>query len=594
MRAWAEMFNAFLRRTTGRATARRTPTPTTSPTSTASPATTGCATSSPRAASSCRRAPPTTPPTPRRLRPRQPQERRLQRGARARRGDGLPRLGAAARPPARPRHAAGGRVVVGQRPGGARRRRARRPVPDRGQRRGRDRAGPAGQAGARHVPARGRGARRHRRHLGRPRGRRLRACAPAPPATSPWWSASTAASAPRRSPRPVRPSSSRTWPSWSRREARHERPRRRAEPARPRPVPDRAVGADRDRLPARRPRRHRDALLRRQRLPRDARQPRGGAAVVRPRHLPQRLPRDLADPARRGGVRLRPHRPDAGQRPRHQGHEDLRRRRAADLRHRRPRALRALPGLPRRRAAAQPDLAYAVGQAGPHRLHADGLDDPAPPRDHDPRGRGADRRRPDRDLVADPQPAGRRRRVPDAVDRGRRGRRPAQGRRLRRAGAAAADELRHRRPADAGLPVRALGDDGRGRGRPLAAHQRRVRGRRPRRGGPGQGGLPGRRDPGHDDAAAEDRRLPLLARRPGPRALRPVRPHPRPGRAARARALRRRPARLVRRLLGRGRRRDRRRAATSTGDPAGDPLQPLQPGPGERPDRRPRRARPRA
>ena len=42
MRAWAEMFNAFLagvRRT--RATARRTPTTTTSPTSTASPATTG-------------------------------------------------------------------------------------------------------------------------------------------------------------------------------------------------------------------------------------------------------------------------------------------------------------------------------------------------------------------------------------------------------------------------------------------------------------------------------------------------------------------------------------------------------------------------
>ena len=78
----------------------------------------------------------------------------------------------------------------------------------------------------------------------------------------------------------------------------------------------------------------------------------------------------------------------------------------------RPRALRALPRLPRRRAAPQPDLAHAVGQAGPDRLHPDGLDDPAAPRDDDPRGRGADRRRPDRDLLADPQPAGRPRRVP--------------------------------------------------------------------------------------------------------------------------------------------------------------------------------------
>ena len=46
-------------------------------------------------------------------------------------------------------------------------------------------------------------------------------------------------------------------------------------------------------------------FTRRQRLHRHARQPRGGPRRLRARHLRQRLPRDLADPARRGGLRLR-------------------------------------------------------------------------------------------------------------------------------------------------------------------------------------------------------------------------------------------------------------------------------------------------
>ena len=63
MRAWAEMFDAFLASWDAPApTPPRTPTPTTSPTSTASPATTACATCSPRAASSCPRATRPTPP----------------------------------------------------------------------------------------------------------------------------------------------------------------------------------------------------------------------------------------------------------------------------------------------------------------------------------------------------------------------------------------------------------------------------------------------------------------------------------------------------------------------------------------------------
>ena len=65
MRAWAEMFDAFLSAGPRPApTPRPTPTPTTSPTSTASPATTGCATCSRHAASGCRTATRPTRPTP--------------------------------------------------------------------------------------------------------------------------------------------------------------------------------------------------------------------------------------------------------------------------------------------------------------------------------------------------------------------------------------------------------------------------------------------------------------------------------------------------------------------------------------------------
>ena len=182
--------------------------------------------------------------------------------------------------------------------------------------------------------------------------------------------------------RPARRSSSRTSPSWSRPGgARMNGHAVGPGPARPRPVPDRPVGAGRDQLPARRPRRHRDAVHRRQRLPRDARQPRGGPAVVRARHLRQRLPRDLG----RSGTRRRrsaspaPARrivnvPDTKVLKIYVDDEPLTFG-TADLEH-----YERSSRLPRRRAAPQPGLAYAVGQAGPHRLDPDGLDDPAAPR----------------------------------------------------------------------------------------------------------------------------------------------------------------------------------------------------------------------
>ena len=128
-----------------------------------------------------------------RRRARRPQERRVQRRARARRGRGLPRLGGPARPPARPRQAAGGGLVVGQRPGGARGGGTGRPVRD-----GRERRRGHGARAARQARARTPSPTPPRCSARPPRRRscsrtRCPASGPAGPATSRWSSASTAA-----------------------------------------------------------------------------------------------------------------------------------------------------------------------------------------------------------------------------------------------------------------------------------------------------------------------------------------------------------------------------------------------------------------
>ncbi len=182
----------------------------------------------------------------------------------------------------------------------------------------------------------------------------------------------------------------------------------------------------------------RDAVHGGQRLPGPEGEPRGGAGRVRARHLRQRVPRDLGDPARGGGLRLRAHRSDHRERPGRQAGQGLRRRRAAHPRHRRHRALRAVAGLPRRRTSPQPGVAHPLGQAGPDRLDPDGLDDPAASRGDHARGHHAERGRPDRDLVAAAQPSGRHRRVPRRHPDARGADGPPQVRRVRRAGAGAA------------------------------------------------------------------------------------------------------------------------------------------------------------
>ena len=206
-------------------------------------------------------------------------------------------------------------------------------------------------------------------------------------------------------------------------------------------LPDRRMGADRGRV------RHDDLGVTETLFAvgngylGHARQRRGGSGDPRARHLHQRLPRDLADPARRGGVRVRPRRPDHRQRPRQQDDQALRRRRADAARGRRPRGLRADTGLPGRRAAPGDHLAHAGRQAGPGVVDPDGVLHPAAPGDHDLRGHHARRRRAGGDLLADPQPAGRPGRVPRPGRRDGRRRRPAQGGGLRGPGARAAEPL---------------------------------------------------------------------------------------------------------------------------------------------------------
>ena len=155
--------------------------------------------------------------------------------------------------------------------------------------------------------------------------------------------------------------------------------------------------------------------------------------------------------------------PDHRQRPRQQDHEALRRRRTDAAQRRRHRGLRADPGLPERGAAPGDHLAHPGRQAGPGDLQADGVLHPAAPGDHDLRGHHARRRCTGGDQLADPQPAGRPRRVPRAECRDGRRRRPAPGGGLQRPGARAAEPLVARQADHPELALRQLEDDHRRR-----------------------------------------------------------------------------------------------------------------------------------
>ena len=239
----------------------------------------------------------------------------------------------------------------------------------------------------------------------------------------------------------------------------------RRDPLRPWPLPGRPVAAGRDRVPGRRPRPGRVAVLRRQRLPRHARQPRGGPRRFRARHVHQRLPRDLADPPRRGGLRLRPRRPDDGQRPRRQADQALRRRRAAAADGGRARRTTSVPSTS---APAPSNARWSGGRppasgCGSRSTRMVSLADR-----HlaviTLRGHRARRRRAGRDQLAGAQPPGRRGRVPRPADA--MGGDPRKAGAVRPPGAAAAGQERRRPPAGAAASAARIADDARRRRRP--------------------------------------------------------------------------------------------------------------------------------
>jgi alpha,alpha-trehalose phosphorylase len=190
--------------------------------------------------------------------------------------------------------------------------------------------------------------------------------------------------------------------------------------------------------------------------------PSRGARGPLARHLPQRLPRDLADPPRRGGVRLRQDRPDDRQRARRQADEALRRRRAAAAREadldsyervidfRTGVSNRELvwrtPAGKRVRVSSERMVSLEHRHLAVMTLEVTLLDGTAP----------------DRHLVPAPQPPGRRGRVPRAVGGARRGHRPRQARKFDRrvlqpACNATTTPTTRRRRGRARLPLRQSG-----------------------------------------------------------------------------------------------------------------------------------------
>ena len=338
------------------------------------------------------------------------------------------------------------------------------------------------------------------------RGRRLRA----------GRSASTAASAPtpldrgRCRPRRRRPRTS------SSREAARE-PRASADPLDRSRFPVDPWRLVETRLRPARPRRHRDAVRRRQRLPRPARQPRGG-----PRRATRTAPSSTAStrPGRSGTPRRRSASPRTGQTIVNVPDAKIMKLYVDDepLSSAPPTSSTTSARLDFRDGVLRRSLrlAHAVGQAGAGRLHPDGVVDPAAPRGactlevDDARRRRPGRRSPrscSTGRTARTSTTSRRRAA------GRR-RRPAQGGAPSTGGCccrscSCAHEDRMMlgyRCANSRMTVAVAADHH------AADRRRRTRSIAARRGRPRQDGLPGRRDAGQHDPAREDRGLPHLPR----------------------------------------------------------------------------------
>ncbi len=338
------------------------------------------------------------------------------------------------------------------------------------------------------------------------------------------------------------------------------------------PLPGRPVEVRRGRFLPRGASAHRDAVRRRQRLPRATRRSRGGPRLQRSRDVHQRLPRDVEHPPRRAGVRVRHDRADDRQRSRSQDHVALRRRRAARAVDRRPRLVWARARPAPRHGQPRPDLAHRSRQARAGPVAAPRVAGSPPHRGDHVRGHDGARRSTGRRRLAPAQPPGRRvRGAARGVHRVRRCRqsrtRPAAPPHVQPSRAAATHPHRRRSADGARLPVHQQQDVDRLRGAPPDRVDGDVRRRhrdQPRRGDGDRGEHAGRR------AVAEGhqvRQLPHVALRPEPRRrdrrrrLRvgdSVHAQPRPRRARRLRGVGVGAGGLARRVLGE----QRRRAAT--------------------------------
>ncbi len=335
--------------------------------------------------------------------------------------------------------------------------------------------------------------------------------------------------------------------------------------ARATPIPRRAMASRRDRVLTRRPRPHRDAVQRGQRLPRYARQPRGGSRCAYTRHLPQRVPRDVGHPARRERVRLREGRPDHRQRARCEADQAVRRRRTAAARNRGLRRVRTVDRLPGGRARPKPAVAHPGRQAGERPIDAHGVDGRAPSRRDDLRGDAARFERSGRDLLAVAQPPGRRGRVPRSRRSARRSPHregPAQGQQLRparsRADIAARSHGARPRRGGPGIHVRQQRDDPGVRVPARDLHRLTLHRIDRGRSRPGQDRDRGPRGTERADRVDEVRELPHVDGRALRRARRPLLANSAPSLRSRRRRAAHRADHGAGSILGVGRRRDRR------------------------------------
>ena len=219
------------------------------------------------------------------------------------------------------------------------------------------------------------------------------------------------------------------------------------------------MGPGRDRPEHSGPGPHRDPVRPGQWVSRHAWESPGRTRLTLPRHLHQRVPRDLGHPPRRERLRLRQNRPDDRQRSRRQAHEALRRRRAPAAQHQRDPVVQAVDRFSGRRVAPRTRVAHPSRKTGARGHQPHGVHDASPSCTHGHRGDDARGRCPGRHQLPDPQSPGRYGRVPQRGSRHGIGGGPPQVTPVHRTGAQTPTALELRPTHDPGVPDRQVPHD---------------------------------------------------------------------------------------------------------------------------------------